>query len=59
MCEISNLRDDPAQIMGLLGELIDHVNVGEAAEGMTAKGHVQGLQSAATIIRWFVNDYPA
>lgn len=59
MCEISNLRDDPAQLMSRLGELMGQVNMGEAAEGMVAKGCAQGLGSAAAIIRWFINDYPA
>jgi cell wall assembly regulator SMI1 len=56
--EISRLRDDPAQIMSRLSELMGQVNLSEAAEGMTAKGRAQGLSSAAAIIRWFVNDYP-
>ena len=59
MGDTSNIQGDPAQAMSRLGELVGRMNLGEAAEGMTAKGRAQGMSSAAAIIRWFINDYPA
>ncbi|MHB8626867.1 MAG: SMI1/KNR4 family protein [Aggregatilineales bacterium] len=57
--DLSSRKTDPAQIMSRLVELTGQVNFGEAAEGMAAKGRAQGLGSAAAIVRWFINDYPA
>ncbi len=59
MGEISNLRHEPGQLINRLAELMGQVDLGKAVGGMAAKGRAQGLHSAAAIIRWFINDYPA